>query len=315
MSQAILIEGLSKTYPRAWLTPPFQALRKVSLKVVEGEVFGFIGPNGAGKSTTIKVLTGVLQPSHGSAALFGKDVSLPEARRGLGYVPENPSLYDYLTPLEILRMGLAIHGVKPANERRHCLQWLDRFSLAQVADKRVRSFSKGMTQRVALAHAMAIEPRLLILDEPLSGLDPVGRKDVVDILGEYRQAGGTIFLTSHVLHDVERLADRFGLIHRGELVTVQAPGELLHAEQTVTVRSSGASPVATFVQETQGRWRADLRRDELWPALDALRAAGHSVLEIRPTLTLEDVFFRYLDAGSASPSGDAPPASPRMPGR
>lgn len=307
MSPAILIEGLSKTYPRAWLTPPFEALRSVSLEVAPGEVFGFIGPNGAGKSTAIKVLTGVLQPSKGSAALFGKDVSLPEARRGLGYVPENPSLYDYLTPLEILSMGLAIHGVKPANPRRHCLQWLERFALAQVADKRVRSFSKGMTQRVALAHAMAIEPRLLILDEPLSGLDPVGRKDVVDILGEYRQSGGTIFLTSHVLHDVERLADRFGLIHRGELVTVQAPGEMLHAGQTVTVRSTGAGAVAGFVEETNGRWRADLRRDELWQAFDALRAAGHAVLEVRPTLTLEDVFFRYLHAAPASSSSDLQP--------
>ncbi|HMW57707.1 MAG TPA: ABC transporter ATP-binding protein, partial [Accumulibacter sp.] len=159
MSPAIAIEGLSKTYRRVWMTPPLTALRNLSLTVMAGEVFGFIGPNGAGKSTTIKLLTGVLQPTQGSAALFGKEVSLPEARRGLGYVPENPSLYDFLTPLEILSMGLAMHGVKPANPRRHCLHWLERFSLAQVATKRVRSFSKGMTQRVALAHAMAIEPR------------------------------------------------------------------------------------------------------------------------------------------------------------
>lgn len=300
MSPVIVIDGLSKTYPRSWRTPAFEAVRKLSLSIGEGEVFGFIGPNGAGKSTAIKVLTGVLQPTEGSAQLFGKDVSLPEARRGLGYVPENPSLYDYLTPLEILTMGLAIHGVKPANPRQHCLQWLERFALAQVTNKRVRSFSKGMTQRVALAHALAIEPRLLILDEPLSGLDPIGRKDVVDILGEYRAAGGTIFLTSHVLHDVERLADRFGLIHRGELVAVQAPGDLLHDEQTVTVRSAGRGPVAGITPETDGRWRADVRRDQLWRLLDALRAAEHSVLEIRPTLTLEDVFFRYLDSAPRS---------------
>jgi ABC-2 type transport system ATP-binding protein len=172
MSAAIVIEELNKTYPRSWKTPPFEAVRKLSLTVCEGEVFGFIGPNGAGKSTVIKVLTGVLRPTAGRAELFGKDVSLPEARRGLGYVPENPSLYDYLTPLEILTMGLAIHGVKLPDPRQHCMQWLERFALAQVASKRVRSFSKGMTQRVALAHAMAIQPRLLILDEPLSGLDP-----------------------------------------------------------------------------------------------------------------------------------------------
>mgnify|MGYP001304196971 CR=1 FL=1 len=309
MSAAISIDGLCKTYPRSWRTPAFEAVRELSLSISEGEVFGFIGPNGAGKSTAIKVLTGVLKASKGSAMLFGKDVGLPEARRGLGYVPENPSLYDYLTPLEILMMGLAIHGVKRANPRAHCMQWLERFALSQVADKRVRSFSKGMTQRVALAHAMAIQPRLLILDEPLSGLDPVGRKDVVDILGEYRAAGGTVFLTSHVLHDVERLADRFGLIHRGRLVSVQAPSELLHNEQMVTVRSAGIAPVAGFVVETKGRWRADVRRDQLWDVLENLRAAQHSVLEIRPALTLEDAFFRFLETGSmASPvarDGDA----------
>jgi ABC-2 type transport system ATP-binding protein len=296
MTAAIAIDTLSKTYPRTWAAPPFEALRNVSLSIAEGEVFGFIGPNGAGKSTTIKILTGVLRPSAGSAALFGMDVSLPEARRGLGYVPENPSLYDYLTPLELLTMGLAIHGVKLPDRRAHCLRWLERFGLAQVATKRIRSFSKGMLQRVALAHALAVQPRLLILDEPLSGLDPVGRKDVVDILGEYRRSGGTVFLTSHVLHDVERLADRFGLIHRGELVTVQAPGELLGAEQTVTVRSAGTEAVAGFDAETEGRWRATVRSDQLWHVLDALRQAGHSVLEVRPTLSLEEVFFRYLEA-------------------
>ena len=304
MTAAIFISNLAKTYPRGWMSPAFEAVRNVSLSVGEGEVFGFIGPNGAGKSTTIKILTGVLRPTSGRAELFGTDVSLPGARRGLGYVPENPSLYDYLTPLELLTMGLSIHGVKPPDVRRHCMQWLERFDLAQVANKRIHSFSKGMTQRAALAHAMAIQPRLLILDEPLSGLDPVGRKDVVDILGEYRKSGGTIFLTSHVLHDVERLADRFGLIHRGELIAVQAPGDLLHDAQTVTIRSSGAAQLPGLVEETGGRWRIDVRRDELWQWLDRLRGAGHGILEIRPTLSLEDVFFRYVEA----PPGTTAPA-------
>lgn len=303
MTAAIAIEKLSKTYPRSWTAPGFKAVSNISLTIAEGEVFGFIGPNGAGKSTTIKILTGVLRPSAGTAQLFGKDVSLPEARRGLGYVPENPSLYDYLTPLELLAMGLAIHQVKLPDRRAHCMQWLERFALGQVAHKRIRSFSKGMVQRVALAHALAIQPRLLILDEPLSGLDPIGRKDVVDILGEYRRAGGTVFLTSHVLHDVERLADRFGLIHRGELVTVQAPGDLLGDEQTLTVRSEGTYLMPGLEAETNGRWRMNVRRDQLWPALDALRAAGHRVLEVRPALSLEEVFFRYLDAPLATPEG------------
>lgn len=189
MSPAIKIENLCKTYPRSWGGSRVAAVSDISLSIGEGETFGFIGPNGAGKSTTIKILTGVLRASSGRAELFGRDVALPEARTGLGYVPENPSVYDFLTPLEILKMGLRLHQVRVSDESRHCLGWLDRFGLAHVANKIVRSFSKGMTQRVALAHALAIKPRLLILDEPLSGLDPIGRKDVVDILDEFRRAG------------------------------------------------------------------------------------------------------------------------------
>lgn len=300
MIQAIRVQAIGKTYGGGWKKPRKEALKDLSLTVEAGETFGFIGANGAGKSTLIKILVGCLHSTAGSASIFGHDVRDPEARRGLGFVPENPSLQDHLTPYEVMTMGLRLHGRHLPDERKSCLYWLERFDLVSVADKRLRSFSKGMTQRVALAHAMVIQPRLLILDEPLSGLDPVGRKDVVDILGDYRASGGTIFLTSHVLHDVERLADRFGLIHRGELRTVQAPGDLLHAEQTVTVRSAGPGPVPGFTSETKGRWRADVRRDQLWHLLDALRAAGHSVLEIRPSLTLEDVFFRYLE--SAPPS-------------
>ena len=298
MSSAISIDGLGKTYPRSWASPAFEAVRGLSLEIPQGEVFGFIGANGAGKSTTIKMLTGVLKPSAGHAKMFGLDVRDHAARRGLGYVPENPSLYDYLSPLEFLSMGLVLHGVSMNDAKAHCMYWLERFSLAAVASKRIRNFSKGMVQRVALAHAMAIKPRLLILDEPLSGLDPVGRKEVVDILGEFRHSGGTIFLTSHVLHDIERLADRFGLIHQGQLMTVQSPADLLLDEQTLTIRSAGEQPVAGQVAETQGRWRIDVRRDQVWSVLEALRAAHHSVLEIRPAMTLEGVFLRYLGASS-----------------
>lgn len=294
MTYAIEIRELRKTYPRSWATPPFEALKGISLTIAEGEVFGFIGPNGAGKSTAIKILTGVMLPTAGSAALFGIDVSRPEARRRLGYVPENPSLPDYLTPLEILSMGLALHDSKPGNTRAHCLRWLERFGLADVANKVVRGFSKGMAQRVALAHAMAVEPRLLILDEPLSGLDPIGRRDVVDILAEYRGQGGTIFLTSHVLHDVERLADRFGLIHKGELHSVRAPGDLVGEEEKVLVRSSGQREVAGMLAEPGGRWVIELGRPQLWPLLRSLEEAGHSVLEIKPSLSLETAFLHVV---------------------
>jgi ABC-2 type transport system ATP-binding protein len=294
MTLAISVIDLRKTYPRTWASAPFEALKGVSLTVKEGEVFGFIGPNGAGKSTAIKILTGVMAPSAGSASLFGIDVAQPEARRGLGYVPENPSLPDYLTPLEILAMGLSLHGRKPANPQAHCMRWLERFDLGEVAHKVVRGFSKGMAQRTALAHAMAVEPRLLILDEPLSGLDPIGRRDVVDILSEYRGQGGTIFLTSHVLHDVERLADRFGLIHKGELRAVRAPGELVGEEERVLVRSRGQVPVPGMVAEPGGRWMIEVAQADLWSTLGALENAGHVLIEIRPSLSLETAFLHFV---------------------
>jgi ABC-2 type transport system ATP-binding protein len=294
MTNAIELRDLRKTYPRNWAAPPFEALKGISLTVEEGEVFGFIGPNGAGKSTAIKILTGVMLPTAGSAALFGVDVTRPEARRGLGYVPENPSLPDYLCPMEILAMGLALHGRKPAQPEKHCMSWLERFGLGEAAWKVVRGFSKGMAQRTALAHAMAVEPRLLILDEPLSGLDPIGRRDVVDILAEYRQKGGTIFLTSHVLHDVERLADRFGLIHKGELRAVRAPGELVGEDERVLVRSQGQKAIPGMIAEPGERWVMEVARPELWTCLHALDEADHTLIEIRPTLSLETAFLHVV---------------------
>lgn len=294
MSIAVDIQDLRKTYPRTWKSKPFEALRGISLSVEQGEVFGFIGPNGAGKSTTIKILTGAMGASAGAAHMFGVDVGVPAARKGLGYVPENPSLPDYLTPYEILEMAIKLHGAKIDNPRKHCLEWLERFELSKVANKVVRSFSKGMAQRTALAHALAVNPRLLILDEPLSGLDPVGRKDVVDILAEYKKQGGTIFLTSHVLHDVERLADRFGLIHQGELVELQSPTALVLEDETVLVRTLGDAFIEGLEQESDGRWRIETSRNALWPLLHKLESAGHRIGEIRPALTLEKKFMRVV---------------------
>jgi ABC-2 type transport system ATP-binding protein len=301
MTAAITITDLYKTYPRGWASPAFDALKGVSLTVEQGEVFGFIGPNGAGKSTTIKILTGVMLPTRGSAALFGVDVTEAESRRGLGYVPENPSLPDYLTPLEILSMGLQLHRCTVSNPKAHCLDWLERFGLATVANKVVRGFSKGMAQRTALAHALAVNPRLLILDEPLSGLDPIGRRDVVGILSDYKLNGGTIFLTSHVLHDVERLADRFGLIHQGELKTIQSPNELVGDDEMVTVRSAGSQPVPGMTAESGGRWFVELSRSALWSALRDIEQAGHVLIEIKPTLSLESAFMRYLGLSGGPP--------------
>lgn len=294
MSDVIRIDAVSKVFTSGWRRRQVLAVDAVSLTVPAGEVFGFIGPNGAGKSTTIKMLTGLLQPTRGTVSLFGRAADDPEGRRGLGYVPENPSLPEHLSPLEIMRMALRLHGCRPEGEDAHCRRWLARFGLADAADKPVRGFSKGMAQRAALAQAMVIVPRLLILDEPLSGLDPIGRKEVVDILAEYRQQGGTLFLTSHVLHDVERLADRFGLIHKGRLRAVQSPALLVGGEDRVLVRSLGSAAVAGMAEEAPGRFAGEVARSELWAILEALRSAGHQLVEVKPALSLETAFLRAV---------------------
>ncbi len=291
---AIAIDNLQKHYRKAWRSQPIRAVNGISLTVESGEAFGFIGANGAGKTTTIKILMGLIQPTQGEVQIYGTSCSDPAARLSLGYVPENPYLYDYLTPMEVLGMSLRLHRVRVDSIDKHCRQWLERLGLGAVAGKSLRSFSKGMTQRVAIAQALCITPRLLILDEPLSGLDPIGRRDVVDILSEYKRAGGTLFLTSHVLHDVERLADRFGLIHQGSLRAVRSPAELAGDEEMVLVRTLGSVAVPGMREDFSGRWVGEVPRSALWAHLEALRAAGHVLLEIRPSLSLEVAFMRAV---------------------
>jgi ABC-2 type transport system ATP-binding protein len=291
---AIEIVDLEKTYAQGVMRQQVKAVAGISLQISPGEAFGFVGPNGAGKSSTIRILVGLAKATAGSVHLFGIDASKPEARLRVGYVPENPCLYDYLTPREILEMSLRLHGFSRDTARTEALAWLDRLGIANVANAPIRSFSKGMTQRVAIAHALCIGPRLLILDEPLSGLDPLGRHEVVDLLSDYKKQGGTLFFTSHVLHDVERLADRFGLIQSGTLRSVRSPAELIGTEEIVRVRSKGECGLPGWQQESAGQWAAEVRRSELWACIDELRKADHQVIEIRPSLSLETAFLQAL---------------------
>lgn len=295
MIPPIKLIDLHKSYRKPF-GKVFLALKGIDLEVAEGEAFGYIGPNGAGKTTTIKILTGNIRTSSGSASLFGKPVNDPASRKGMAYVPENPYLYDYLTPLEILQMGGRMHGLKGPNLDAHYMNWLERFGIAHVAKKRIRQFSKGMTQRVALAHALACKPRLLILDEPLSGLDPVGRKEVSDILLEHHQQGGTLFFSSHILHDVERLADRFGIIHKGKLRAINTPLELGSIAPSIyLVVSEGSTPLENAVPQPGQRWMQRITHDQLWAALDKIHQAGHRLIEAKPEgASLEQAFLKFV---------------------
>lgn len=296
MASAILIDSLTKRF-RDKRFRVIEAVKNVSLTVNEGEAFGFVGPNGAGKTSTIKVIMGLNQADEGRVEIFGMDAVNAESRRRIAYVPENLYLYDYLTPLEFLMMGARMHGVASQGLRRHCMNWLERFDIGHVANKRVRTFSKGMTQRTALAHAMACEPRMLVLDEPLSGLDPVGRRLVVDVLQEYKSQGGTVFFSSHILHDVERLGDRFGIIHQGVLRTVSSAAELAGEEIGSHVRivvKADMQPEG-FSHLSADRWAVVVARENLWQTLDGLNRAEHAVLQLEPCgASLEEAFMAYI---------------------
>ncbi|MDH0725793.1 ABC transporter ATP-binding protein [Stutzerimonas stutzeri] len=295
MSAAVEFQGVSHTFKTK--VRPVQAVRDVSFSLSEGEVFGFVGPNGAGKSTTIKIMLDIINDYQGQVTLYGTDARQAKARRGMAYVPEAPALYDQFTPLEILRMGLSMYGIKRSDADAWCMQWLERFSIAEYAKRRIRQLSKGNVQRTALAHAMAVEPRLLVLDEPLSGLDPVGRKDVVDILNDYKKQGGAIFFTSHVLHDVERIADRFGFINKGQLLTVRSPRELAAERASHFIIRYQAdhqlSPSCTVLRP--GEFECELEQSKLPEAIAQLSITGGHLLVVQPAVSLETVFFRILE--------------------
>lgn len=288
----IELENVSKSFGRG--RKRVSAVNSVSFSVNEGEAFGFIGANGAGKSTTIKMIMDIIRVDSGDIRLLGRESSDPNSRRGVAYVPENAYLYDYLTPMELLRIGLMQHGVRPNDPKDHCMGWLEKFGIAAAANKRIRSLSKGMTQRAALAHALACQPRLLILDEPLSGLDPVGRKDVVDILSDYRRSGGTIFFTSHVLYDVEAVADRFCLIAHGRVALIKSAIDVVKESPELVIEVSGdAGELDGWQKQLGDRWTKRVPKQNIWPLLKAVESRGLHLLSVKPSLNLETVFMEY----------------------
>ena len=293
MTHSLQFDSVSKTFTK--LGQQIHALRNISFTVNEGEVFGFVGPNGAGKSTTIKVMLDIINDYRGDVRIYGVDARQAVARKGVAYLPEAPALYEQFTPLEILRTALRMYGIKRENEEAWCMQWLERFSVAQNAKRKIRQLSKGNVQRVALAHALVVQPKLLVLDEPLSGLDPVGRKDVIDILQDYKDQGGAIFFTSHVLHDVERIADRFGFINEGELLTTRSPRDLMaeHADRFLVRYQSEAITEGKLLRP--GEYELELGQVELPDWLARLNREGGHLVNVSPLVSLERVFFNILE--------------------
>lgn len=213
----IEIENLTKQY-RKGLRTGKPAVEDLSLQIKEGEVFGFLGPNGAGKSTVIKILMNFINPSSGSAMIKGRPVSNPGTRRAVGYLPENPYFYDHLTAEEILIFGGRAANMQHKEIAQGIDELLERLKLSHAKKQRLRTYSKGMVQRTGLALALIHNPKICVLDEPMSGLDPLGRRLVADLIKDMQANGQTVFFSSHILSDIEKVCDRVGILNRGRLI-------------------------------------------------------------------------------------------------
>jgi ABC-2 type transport system ATP-binding protein len=226
----IEVRGLRKEFRLGLFMRRVLAVRGISFDVEEGSIFGFLGPNGAGKTTTIKMLTGLIRPSAGSASIFGQAIPSPRAMQKVGFLPESPYVYPYLTPAEFVQLCGQLSGLRGRAVKDRTRQVLQAVGMLYAADRPVRRLSKGMLQRTGLAAALVADPELLILDEPMSGLDPVGRKEVRDLIVEERARGRTIFFSTHILSDVETLCDRVSILREGEVVVSGVLDELLNRD-------------------------------------------------------------------------------------
>lgn len=227
----IQVNDLCKKY-RGKKGQSVEALKSLSLNIDAGEVFGFLGPNGAGKSTTIKILMGLIRPTSGAAELFGTPVSQAKVRSKVGYLPENPKFYDFLTARELLQLVGRSFEMSPSHLKAESERVFDLLDLSHAADRSIRGFSKGMVQRLGLAQALLHDPDLFILDEPMSGLDPVGRALVKDIICDLKNRGKTVFFSTHVTADVEAVCDRVGVIVKGSLRAHRSVDEVLETGVT-----------------------------------------------------------------------------------
>ena len=306
---AIEIFGLEKTYRVGfWRTRAKCALRPLHLTVEEGEIFGFLGPNGAGKTTTLKLLMGLVFPSGGTARILGMEINDPRMKAQIGFLPERPYFYDYLTASELLEYYAQLSGVAAPERRRKVAEVLGRVGLQDAGRMQLRKFSKGMLQRVGIAQAILHDPRVLFFDEPMSGLDPMGRREVRDLMEELKQQGKTVFFSTHILSDAESLCDRVAIIHLGELRGVGAVEDLTSSvEGQVEIIWHGSSvpaslkALSTEYHLTGDTVRALVREANQDAAIDALRREGLRIISIVPVRTsLEEYFMRKLKPSEAA---------------
>ena len=239
---AISIRNLTKVYPIPFKRERITAVDNLSLSVEPGQVYGLLGPNGSGKSTTMKVLLGLVTPSSGGTQIFGRDSALVASHEEVGYLPENPYFYKFLTGEETLRFYGKLCGLKGAVLRDRARDLLKLVGLENAADRRIGGYSKGMLQRIGLAQALVQEPRLLVLDEPTAGVDPAGSREIRDLILELKSRGITVLLCSHLLGQVQEICDRVGILHKGRLVREGALESLISIENQTQLIFENASP-------------------------------------------------------------------------
>jgi ABC-2 type transport system ATP-binding protein len=306
---AIEIEGLTKDYALGfWQRRTRRSLDNLSLRVEEGEIFGFLGPNGAGKTTTLKLLMGLIFPTAGTAHIRGKAISDVNMHREIGYLPEQPYFYDYLTARELLDYYARFFGFPSAERRERVSRFLERVGLTGAADVQLRKFSKGMLQRAGIAQAILHDPHVVFLDEPMSGLDPIGRREVRDIILEQKQLGRTVFFSTHILSDAEMLCDRVAVLVDGKLQGVGAPNEIvsmdvLGMEILFELKEGRVLPASltSRAQKTGARYRAEVSESELYATLEQLRNCEARILSVQPVRpTLEEYFFRLINREKAA---------------
>lgn len=300
---AVEINGFQKTYRVGfWFQKQKIGLKNLHLSVFEGETFGFLGPNGAGKTTTLKLLMGLTFPTAGTAKILGRDWRDPEIKKRIGFLPEQPYFYDHLTPRELLDYYGRLSGLSSQDRKLRIPRMIERVGLADSADVQLRKFSKGMLQRIGIAQAILHDPAVVFLDEPMSGLDPIGRKEVRDLIQSLKQDGKTVFFSTHILSDAEALCDRVAVMHEGELRGVGVVAELISKnENRVEILWQGAQALRAIralggqCSEAGEIIRAELDEKALPGALDAIRNNNGRLISVNPVRTsLEEYFVSRL---------------------
>ncbi len=296
---AIEILGLEKTYMIGfWRKRPKKALRPLHLTVEEGEIFGFLGPNGAGKTTTLKMLMGLVFPTSGSARILGHEWTDPAIKAQIGFLPEQPYFYDHLTAHELLNYYGQLSGMPSHGRGDRIEATLARVGLHDIQGLQLRKFSKGMLQRVGIAQAILHDPKLVFLDEPMSGLDPLGRREVRDLIEQLKQEGKTVFFSTHILSDAEALCDRVAILHQGELRGIGAVETLTSAVQGKvefiwqgTQVPASLKALGAECHVTGDRVRAVLPENQQDAAIDALRRERIRLIAITPLRTSLEAYF------------------------